>query len=107
MSPTPGYVKKWIAGIFLAAFLFIHAGKLFHSHPCTGSDSHHHLVITKAAATACAICEFQLTRDALLPDQDTKTEATVFYNPEFVPFNAPLIAAHTASLPGRGPPALL
>ncbi len=107
MSPAPGYGKKTIAALLLAIFLFIHAGKIFHNHPCGSADAGSLTVLKKQVSPGCSICEFQLSKDAQLPVHSGASIPGKALRAEYIVSVSDFFSSDLRSFSGRGPPALL
>ncbi|MBC9911733.1 hypothetical protein [Chitinophaga varians] len=73
MHPTPFHITRRLTAFFLMALLvFVQMVKLLHHHPATaqGYTTHHHGLNDQQLQTshACDICDFQLAKDATVPD---------------------------------------
>ncbi|NLR66573.1 hypothetical protein HGH92_19845 [Chitinophaga varians] len=73
MHPKPFHITRRLLAFFLMALLvFVQMVKLLHHHPATGqgyTTFHHGLNDQHIQAShACDICDFQLAKDATVPD---------------------------------------
>ncbi|RBL89129.1 hypothetical protein [Chitinophaga flava] len=61
------YIRRLLAILGMALLLFVHAVKLFHQHhPITGKHAKGDYQLQ--ASHLCAICDYQLAKDATVPD---------------------------------------
>jgi hypothetical protein len=92
----------------MALLLFIHAEKLLHSHSKEHNNSHSQAsVVIKANSLGCAICDFQLSKDASLPvcEFSEAPRSLIFKNYHLS--SAELLYRDYRSFEGRGPPSML
>ncbi|NML41062.1 hypothetical protein HHL17_27965 [Chitinophaga sp. G-6-1-13] len=73
MHPKPFDITRRLLAFFLMALLvFVQMVKLLHHHPATGQGytTHYHGLNDQQvqASHACEICDFQLAKDATVPD---------------------------------------
>lgn len=98
-------IRVWSAGCFLVMFLFIHAEKLLHTHRSTD-----HLVAnnqsTVSSPKGCAICDFQLGKDAQLADPITVTIQFPPTRDIVKGYNSPILSFKVEKISGRGPPVI-
>ena len=58
---------KVIASLLLMVFTFIQAEKIFHTHQESHNATHQKGITVKLVSAGCAICDFQMARNAELP----------------------------------------
>jgi hypothetical protein len=104
---SPVHIRKTIAAFLLVAFLFIHAEKLCHAHPCTTSHDHEQTAIFKSTSSVCAICEFQLSRNAELTPAEKLPIPGVQEVKDYFSFQCDIFSDYFSSFSGRGPPSLI
>jgi len=87
--------------------LFIQAEKLLHHHKAETACHHEQVQCLKSLNSSCSICEFQIEREAQLPDVLIPRSPVEFVNNEFVSKDFSFQHNFLSSIPGRGPPALV
>ncbi len=98
-------MNKTIAVIFLLLFSFVHIAKAAHTHSCQTVTKEAKTISDKSnLATACAICEFQVAKELLLPVLLSISPITTYTNSEFIAYLSPLHFIEHKSLLLRGPP---
>ena len=97
--------KKIIAGLLLALFVFIQAGKTFHTHDKHVSSTQAGVVL-HSTGSGCAICDFQLAKDSELPAIFISTLSFSFLQLEPVIFTSSCSYGSATSIPARGPPVI-
>ncbi|SJZ65677.1 hypothetical protein SAMN04488128_1011089 [Chitinophaga eiseniae] len=106
MHPKPfDITRRLLAFLLMALLVFVQMVKLFHHHPANGQGYmtlHHGLQVQ--TSHACDICDFQLAKDATVPDflSTPQLLSTPYITPSL--FTADGHPGVQSVQTGRGPP---
>lgn len=106
MSFFTSFGKKISAVFILGMLLFIQAEKLLHKHIGNTVCHHEQVQCIKSLNSICSICEFQIAREAALPDISIPKISDEFVSKEYITLTLAYHTNYFRSLPGRGPPAI-
>jgi hypothetical protein len=102
------HTRQFISGLLLAIFVLVNITKALHTHHSFGRyhfcESKNAIVKTGAIHNACAICEFQLAKDASLTGQLIFVIAPVQVSPTYCRLLTAINPDRFLYVDGRGPP---
>lgn len=107
-SARHAYYRQFIALLLTSVMIFVHAVKVLHTHPAaTGSHHSKHTSIIGHADnlhSSCAICEFQLAKDAPFTGEILLVVAPVHVSSTYSRLLTSINPDRLFIIEGRGPP---
>jgi hypothetical protein len=96
--------RKVIASVLLVVFIFIYAEKVFHTHQ--GADNHtsQKAIVVKLLSANCAICDFQVAKNAEIPVLTSTSLPLIFLQTEFAGSFTCYHYLPATQISNRGPP---
>ncbi|AXY74278.1 hypothetical protein D3H65_09955 [Paraflavitalea soli] len=102
------HTKQLISALLMMLLVLVHLTKALHIHPSgnTGHHCHQENIITKATMVhgSCAICEFQLAKDAPFTGEVLLVIAPVHIAPTYTGLLTSINPSRLFTVEGRGPP---
>lgn len=102
------HTKQLISALLMIILVLVHLTKALHIHPSNnaGPHSHQENIITKATTVhgPCAICEFQLAKDAPFTGELLLVIAPVHTAPTYTRLLTSINPSRLFTIEGRGPP---
>ena len=100
------FMRKLIAFLLLAILAYVQGLKTFHRHDVSTVKYHVDATALFFKSThECAICDYQLCKDAVLPGIQAIPQAPILYIITDVHFSAGQVIRLSDALSDRGPPA--
>lgn len=97
-------IKKSISAFFLGLFLFVYAEKAFHAHSQDIFEKQNVGITKYSGKTACAICDFQLSKDFQTPFPVFLSKNVSFLKEGHIITKAQIVSLTVTSSKGRAPP---
>ena len=97
-------IKKIISVFFLGLFLFVYAEKAFHAHDQDIVEKQNSGIAKYSGKTACAICDFQLSKDFQPPLRVFVSKNVSFLKESHILTEAQIISSTVTSSKDRAPP---
>ncbi|HMU45318.1 MAG TPA: hypothetical protein PKC72_03070 [Chitinophagaceae bacterium] len=97
-------IKRIISAFFLGLFLFVYAEKAFHAHDQGIVEKQNSGITKYSGKTACAICDFQLSKDFQTPLPVFVSKNFSFLKESHLLTEAQIISLTVTSSKGRAPP---
>lgn len=102
------HTKQLISALLMIILVLVHLTKALHIHPSNkiAHHSQHENIITKATTVhgSCAICEFQLAKDAPFTGELLLVIAPVHTAPTYTRLLTSINPSRLFTIEGRGPP---
>jgi hypothetical protein len=99
-------IRKIAAGLLLALFTFIYAEKVFHGHDKAAVSVAKATAVIKSVTNNCAICDFQLTKDSVIPALASTNCPSIIFQQQFIVASVFYYHIPSSYISNKGPPVI-